>query len=541
MRLIIAAVMLLSSRAAAASFETILSAPVVQPVSFTSGTAITSVTGSTITAFQGGSWTVTTTPPASQAVTFSSGSASNPFFVQTASTFPVSVSALPAITGTVGVSNFPATQPISTISTLPVSGTFWQATQPISGTVGVSNFPATQPVSTVSTFPVSGTFWQATQPISAVSLPLPTGAATDRPVQIVTVNIDSTTAANPTFVRSNSTIPVSGIFNQGSYTITMGSGTITVAFSSGSFSNALYVLSTGTVISTGSITSFQGGSWTLSSSSSIAKQDGSYTVTPGTGVFSMALASGSFVNPFYTLSTNTIVSGSTVTLAASSVNVGTVNGSTIAVVGLAGAAIPVSLASLPSGAVTNAGTFAVQATQAGSYTMTFGTGTVQVVSTNTVLSAGTSDVGVVHLSTASTLVSTSGVIGSVSLGNTVNKTMVFVSSFAATAAIGSQIVLSSRVTTSGQTFYLQRFEANAYEAAATTSTIGNMGSMAIFSPTSVAIASKTFVYSGTAPPPWIMEFAEAIPIPSGRVFASSVTANTATSIEWSTIFWGYEK
>jgi hypothetical protein len=39
--------------------------------------------------------------------------------------------------------------------TLAVGGTFWQATQP-----------------------VSGTFWQATQPVSAVSLPLPSGAAT---------------------------------------------------------------------------------------------------------------------------------------------------------------------------------------------------------------------------------------------------------------------------------------------------------------------------------------------------------------------------
>lgn len=48
-------------------------------------------------------------------------------------------------------------------------------TQPVSGTVGVNNFPATQPVSgsvSVSNFP-------ATQPVSAVSLPLPTGAATD--------------------------------------------------------------------------------------------------------------------------------------------------------------------------------------------------------------------------------------------------------------------------------------------------------------------------------------------------------------------------
>lgn len=71
---------------------------------------------------------------------------------------------------------------------MPVAGTFWQATQPVSvaalplpagaatdaglaavvgalgaplqagGAVAVSNFPATQPV--------SGTFWQATQPVS---------------------------------------------------------------------------------------------------------------------------------------------------------------------------------------------------------------------------------------------------------------------------------------------------------------------------------------------------------------------------------------
>lgn len=41
---------------------------------------------------------------------------------------------------------------------------------PVSGTVSVGNFPATQPV--------SGTFFQSTQPISAASLPLPTGAST---------------------------------------------------------------------------------------------------------------------------------------------------------------------------------------------------------------------------------------------------------------------------------------------------------------------------------------------------------------------------
>jgi hypothetical protein len=105
------------------------------------------------------------------------------------------------------------------MSAQPVSGTFWQATQPVSGTVtaniGTTNGLAldatltggtqkaiartaakgtttaadltstnvdanTQAldVSVKGTVPVSGTFWQSTQPISAASLPLPTGAAT---------------------------------------------------------------------------------------------------------------------------------------------------------------------------------------------------------------------------------------------------------------------------------------------------------------------------------------------------------------------------
>jgi hypothetical protein len=105
----------------------------------------------------------------------------------------VGVVSLPAITGTVGVNNFPASQ--------AVTGTFWPVTQPVSGTVAVSNFPATQPVSgslscSVSNFPatqpVSGTVginnFPATQPVSgtvAVSN-FPEAAST-------TINIGSTT------------------------------------------------------------------------------------------------------------------------------------------------------------------------------------------------------------------------------------------------------------------------------------------------------------------------------------------------------------
>ncbi len=92
-------------------------------------------------------------------------------------------------------------QPVSCIGTFtvdgsghtqPVSGTFWQATQPVSGTV-TANTGLSQPLTNTelraaavpvsgtffqTTQPVSGTFFQATQPVSAVSLPLPTGAAT---------------------------------------------------------------------------------------------------------------------------------------------------------------------------------------------------------------------------------------------------------------------------------------------------------------------------------------------------------------------------
>lgn len=85
-------------------------------------------------------------------------------------TQPVSAAALPLPTGAATSAN-QATEITSLASiatsvggTLAVSGTFWQATQPVSIGAAVS---------------VTGTFFQATQPVSAASLPLPTGASTD--------------------------------------------------------------------------------------------------------------------------------------------------------------------------------------------------------------------------------------------------------------------------------------------------------------------------------------------------------------------------
>lgn len=63
--------------------------------------------------------------------------------------------------------SIPTQQCNVTNSTIAVTGTFWQATQPVSGTF----WQSTQPVSIASmpSTPVTGTFWQATQPVSIAS------------------------------------------------------------------------------------------------------------------------------------------------------------------------------------------------------------------------------------------------------------------------------------------------------------------------------------------------------------------------------------
>ena len=75
-------------------------------------------------------------------------------------------------------------------SAVPVSGTFWQATQP-----------------------VSGTFWQATQPVSAVSLPLPTDASTSALQTTGNSSLSSIDAKTPSL--SSGRVPVESNLVQG--------------------------------------------------------------------------------------------------------------------------------------------------------------------------------------------------------------------------------------------------------------------------------------------------------------------------------------
>ena len=192
-----------------------------QPVSLTSlpalatGTnAIGSITNTSFAATQSGTWNIGTVTNLSQlggtAISMNTG-------IRDAGTQRVTIATNDSVpvTGTF----WQATQ--------PVSGTFWQTTQPVSGTVSINaipagtnaigsitntSFAATQSgtwnigtvtnlsqlggtaismntgvrdagtqrvtIATNDSVPVTGTFWQTTQPVSAAALPLPTGAAT---------------------------------------------------------------------------------------------------------------------------------------------------------------------------------------------------------------------------------------------------------------------------------------------------------------------------------------------------------------------------
>jgi len=124
------------------------------------------------------------------------------------------------ISGSVSVTGsfWQSTQPVSIASmpSTPVTGTFYQTTQPISGSVTVSNFPASQAV--------TGSFYQATQPVSIASMPSTPVTGTFYPTtQPVSLATAPTTPVTGTFWQT--TQPVSGSFYQATQPI---SGTVTV-------------------------------------------------------------------------------------------------------------------------------------------------------------------------------------------------------------------------------------------------------------------------------------------------------------------------
>jgi len=101
---------------------------------------------------------------------------------------------------------------VSISGTVPVSGTFYQETQPvsISGTVPVSGtfYQETQPVSISGTVPVSGTFYQETQPVS-IALPIDNhcyGSSDGTTWHHLKTNTNGVLSTNATLETANGTL-----------------------------------------------------------------------------------------------------------------------------------------------------------------------------------------------------------------------------------------------------------------------------------------------------------------------------------------------
>lgn len=149
--------------------------------------------------------------------------------------------------------------------------------------------------------------------------------------------------------------------------------------------------------------------------------------------------------------------------------------------------------------------------------------------------------GSLILSTEPIVSSTSGVVGSVSLGNSVNKTIVSVSSTVSTIAIGDSPILSSYTVPSGLTFYLQSIHAHGYLTKPANTNV-NFGSLVFFQQT-VSFSSSSF-YNSTGGGSFQEEqfdFSEPVPILSGQTIYAECFSASASAVTWFTTIIGYTK
>lgn len=205
-------------------------------------------------------------------------------------------------------------------SSVAVTGTFWQATQPVS----IASMPST---------PVTGTFWQATQPVSG------TVAATQSGTWNVTVNAALPAGTNllgkvgfdQTTVGTTNAVSLAQI---GSTTIASGNGVVSAGV------QRVAIASDNTAFSVNAV---QSGTWNVATVTNLSQLGGT-AIAMGTGVRSAGTQR-------VTVATDDVVSTSQ-------------SGAWTVTANAGSGTLAVSLASVPSHAVTNAGTFAVQSSVA---------------------------------------------------------------------------------------------------------------------------------------------------------------------------------
>lgn len=416
-----------------------------------------------------------------------------------------------------------------------------------------------------------------TVPISAVSLPLPTLAATStnqttiigslgqlhtditssepRAVTQTTspwVTKDQSTQTNGASANTLSHV-VGGVFNTSPATISNGQvGSIQLDASQNVLARINVALPAGTAVIghiiadassavighvivdtaptttvTGTVTANQGGSAATTSAWPVnVASFGSTAVVTGAG------ASGSGI-PRVTVSND-----STVGIVAGSAVIGhVINDASSAVIG------HVIVDTAPSTAVTNAGTFAVQAAQSGLYTVTQGGSGSDAVAwpvnvasfgdTSVKTGTGTGGVGVPRVTVSSDT--------QLSLGTNTGKTNIFNSSALVTAATTQNITIKTYTVTSGKTFYLQWLSLES-RPTVISATASILGIASLESPAGTTIASHTFANPTTSDVERIYySFSEPIPIPSGQIIKAVAAPAAATSTTWYGNFGGYEK
>jgi hypothetical protein len=168
--------------------------------------------------------------------------------------------------------------------TQPVSGTFWQATQPVSG-------PLTDAQLRAVAVPVSGTFWQATQPVSLTSTTITgsvavTGPLTDVQLRAtpVPVSLTSTTITGSVTVAQATGTNLHTVIDSGTITTV---STVTALTTLGTITNVVHVDDNGGSLTvdlasttiTGTVAVTKSGTWDITNAGTFVVQENGAALT----------------------------------------------------------------------------------------------------------------------------------------------------------------------------------------------------------------------------------------------------------------------
>jgi hypothetical protein len=129
-----------------------------------------------------------------------------------------------------------------------------------------------------------------------------------------------------------------------------------------------------------------------------------------------------------------------------------------------------------------------------------------------------------------------------SLGTSLNKTTILKTGTLTTVATTvDQVVLTYTVTT-GKTLYLQYVDLSAAQTVPAGGNAVVLGTISLETPSGTKVITRRMLGGGAGDiSPFLMSFAEPLPIPSASVIRVVVTPAATNSFNWNANFGGYEK